>query len=851
MTNRHVARKLAATTTAASALALFGTGAADANPGNITWSDGSSQFTRTISNVSPAEGDTITVSTQFSRNSWTDEYIYNIKDRHPACATYVPGSATMGGGAVSNPEVVADEGNGGGYVRASFGSTSWVVQNRPGFHSSPTFSVQYKVGHGCARGAALTTGMDYGGSLGSGSYGTQGPSITVGKNATTTALAPVSGARAGQPVTLTATVTGGSAGDTIGFYDGGTQIGTGALDATGTATYQWTPTASGNRTLTAQYPGTASANASQSAPQTVNVTPADVASTITLNPVTGAKVGTATTLTAKVTPAAAGGTVQFADGATVLGTGQVDGTGTATYQWTPADAGAHTLTATFSGRDGVTGSNTTGQVSVVAADVASTTTLNPVTGAKVGTATTLTAKVSPAAAGGTVEFADGTTILGTGQVDGTGTATFQWTPSAAGAHTLTATFSGRDGVTGSNTTGQVSVVAADVASTTVLNPVAGAKVGTATTLTATVTPAAAGGTVQFADGATVLGTGQVDGTGTATLQWTPSAAGAHTLTATFSGRDGVTGSNTTAQADVAAADVASTTTFNPVTGAKVGTATTLTAKVTPAAAGGTVQFADGATVLGTGQVDATGTATFQWTPAAAGAHTLTATFSGRDGVTGSNTTAQADVAAAAVASTTTLNPVTGAKVGTATTLTATVTPAAAGGTIEFADGATVLGTGQVDATGTSTFQWTPSAAGAHTLTATFSGRDGVTGSNTTTQANVAAADSNSTVTVNPVTGATVGTAITLTAKVNPANAGGTITFTDGGTVIGTTAQVGADGTATITWTPTTAGSHIITADYSGNGTVNASTTTATITVAPAGGTGTGTGSSLPGSLGSR
>ncbi|MFF0636231.1 Ig-like domain-containing protein, partial [Nocardia sp. NPDC004151] len=153
-------------------------------------------------------------------------------------------------------------------------------------------------------------------------------------------------------------------------------------------------------------------------------------------------------------------------------------------------------------------------------------------------------------------------------------------------------------------------------------------------------------------------------------------------------------------------------------------------------------------------------------------------------------------------------------------------------------------------TGTATFQWTPSAAGAHTLTATFSGRDGVTGSNTTAQVNVAAADSNSTVTVNPVTGATVGTAITLTAKVNPANAGGTITFTDGGAVIGTAAQVGADGTATITWTPTAAGSHIITADYSGNGTVNASTTTVTITVAPTGGTGTGTGSSLPGSLGS-
>src|SRR5262249_5293827 len=145
-------------------------------------------------------------------------------------------------------------------------------------------------------------------------------------------------------------------------------------------------------------------------------------------------------------------------------------------------------------------------------------------------------------------------------------------------------------------------------------------------------------------------------------------------------------------------------------------------------------------------------------------------------------------------------------------------------------------------------QWTPAAAGSHTLTATFSGRDGVTGSDTTAQVTVAAADTNSTVTVKPVTGATVGTAVTLTATVSPANAGGTVTFKDGSTVIGSAAQVGADGTATVTWTPATAGAHTLTADYSGNGTVNASTTQAAVTVASAGGTGSV--GSLPGGFGS-
>ncbi|MCZ4556773.1 Ig-like domain-containing protein, partial [Rhodococcus maanshanensis] len=132
--------------------------------------------------------------------------------------------------------------------------------------------------------------------------------------------------------------------------------------------------------------------------------------------------------------------------------------------------------------------------------------------------------------------------------------------------------------------------------------------------------------------------------------------------------------------------------------------------------------------------------------------------------------------------------------------------------------------------------------------ATFSGRDGVTGSTTTAQVTVAeapASNTDSTTTLNPVSGATVGKATTVTAKVNPANAGGTVTFKEGSTVIGT-GQVGPDGSATVTWTPATAGQRTITAEYSGHGTVNASSGQLPVTVAAGGGTG-GTGGT--GSLG--
>ncbi|MFC7450695.1 Ig-like domain-containing protein [Rhodococcus daqingensis] len=456
MTSRAITRGVAAgaaTTLTVGALTLLGGGVAGAAPASITWNDGNSRFTRTISNTTPAVGDTVTVTTKFDRTSWVDEFIYNVKDRHPSCLTYVPGSAKMGGSPTNTDEVNADEGNGTGYVRSSWGVTSWVVQNRPGFHASPEYSADYKVGPNCPRGTALTTGMDYGGSLGSGNYGTKGPTISIGKTSTTTTLAPVTGARVGVPSTLTATVTGGAVGDTVEFRDAATTIGTATLDAAGTATLAWTPTVRGGHTLTARFPDTAFATASQSAPITVQVAEQNVTSAIALAPVSGAQVGRASTIIATVTPTAAGGTVELRDGATPLATLPVTADGKVSYQWVPAAAGTHTLTATFSGRDGVTGSTTTGQVSVSEAPASttdSTTTLNPVGGTTVGKATTVTAKVNPANAGGTVTFKDGGTVIGTGQVGPDGTASTAWTPATAGQRTITAEYSGKDTVNSSS-----------------------------------------------------------------------------------------------------------------------------------------------------------------------------------------------------------------------------------------------------------------------------------------------------------------------------------------------------------------------------------------------------------------
>ncbi|MGW6377150.1 hypothetical protein ACWFRB_13925 [Rhodococcus sp. NPDC055112] len=106
--------------------------------------------------------------------------------------------------------------------------------------------------------------------------------------------------------------------------------------------------------------------------------PNPVASTITLDPIKGATAGGEfIMLKAKVNPAAAGGTVTF-ENDHYHEVVPVGADGTATEQWYPPEtAGEVTMTATFSGRDGVTGSTTTAQITVAGAPKPTTTKPKP------------------------------------------------------------------------------------------------------------------------------------------------------------------------------------------------------------------------------------------------------------------------------------------------------------------------------------------------------------------------------------------------------------------------------------------------------------------------------------------
>lgn len=339
--SRRVIGGVSAFAVAAGFAVTAGVGMAAAGPGAVSWVDGGSNYTRIISNVTPAEGEIITVSTQFKRSS-SDEQVTAMKDVHPVCLTFVglkidgtPTPLTN-----SDPTFARVVGN------------WWVTPNQP-----RTMEYSYKVGADCARDVPLNTYMDYSGNLGQGNYLNKGPTISVTKNVSTTALDAVpAGVKVGQSVSLSATVTGGVDGDLVEFFDGATKIGQGPL-AAGKATLAWTPATAGDRSLTAKFLATAEVGESVSAAQNVPVAAAaDVATaTVVTVPATATK-GVAVDLVATVSPAPVGGTVQFMDGGTAIGAPVDVVAGKATLSYAFASVGEHQINAVYSGASGHAGS---------------------------------------------------------------------------------------------------------------------------------------------------------------------------------------------------------------------------------------------------------------------------------------------------------------------------------------------------------------------------------------------------------------------------------------------------------------------------------------------------------------
>ena len=349
-----------------------------------------------------------------------------------------------------------------------------------------------------------------------------------------------------------------------------------------------------------------------------------------------------------------------------------------------------------------------------------------------------------------------------------------------------------------------------------LNP---SSFGQPVAFTATVTPAAATGSVTFKDGATILGTRALAIGGTATLSSTALTVGSHSITAVVTGTGVYVGSTSPALSQTVDKVSTATAVVSSLSPSTFGRVVKFTATVTPATATGTVTFKDGATTLGTG-VLAGGVASFSTAGLVVGGHSITAVLTGT-GVYAGSTSVAITQTVNPVSTTTTvgssLNPATAGQV---VRFTATVTPAAATGTATFMEGATTLGTG-TRVGGIATFSTTTLAVGTHGITAVFNPTGGYTGS---TSAPLTQTIKGNTVTTLATdrTPAIFGQTVTFTATVTPSAVTGAVTFKDGARILGT-GTLSPAGIAIFTTAALTVGSHSITAVTAGDSIHNPST----------------------------
>jgi hypothetical protein len=631
---------------------------------------------------------------------------------------------------------------------------------------------------------------------------------TVNKAASSVALASSANpSTVGQSITLTATVTPGTAAGTVQFLDGATALGTAAITGS-SATLALSTLPVGTHSLTAVYSGDANNAASTSAvlTQTINKVASSVVLSTPANPAPG---GLMIVLSASVTPSTATGTVQFLDGTTPLGTLTIYD-GVASQQFFPLSTGAHSITAIYSG-DANDAASTSAVLALTVDKIATTvqlaSTLNP---SAFGQSVTLFAACSPTTVTGTIQFLDGTTLLGS-MPPNSGSGYVTLTNLSVGAHAITAVYSGdadHAAVTSAVMMQTVTKAPTSVALTTSANP---STSGQSIALTATVTPSTAAGTVQFLDGATALGTAAITG-GSATLALSTLPVGTHSLTAAYSGdaNDAAgTSAVLTQTVNKVASSVALTSSANPST---AGQSVTLSAAVTPSTATGTVQFLDGSAVLGTVTVTG-GSATLALSTLPVGTHSLTAVYSGdaNDAASTSAVLTQTiNKVASSVALTSSANPST---VGQSVTLSAAVTPSTATGTVQFLDGSAVLGTVAISG-GSAAMSVSTLSVGTHSLTAVYSGdaNDAASTSAVLTQTITKGASSVAlTSSANP---STVGQSVTLSAAVTPSTATGTVQFMDGSTALGTVAISG--GSAAMSVSTLSVGTHSVTAVYSGD-----------------------------------
>lgn len=450
------------------------------------------------------------------------------------------------------------------------------------------------------------------------------------------------------------------------------------------------------------------------------------------------------------------------------------------------------------------------------------------TSADVGDPVVLYAAISPALATGTVTFYNGSNQIGTATVSNLANpvAELSTTFSSPGTQTITAKYSGSQ-FYASSTSGPLTIGIYSNQLTTTTTTLQASNTNpqfdTNVVLTATVAPSTATGTVAFYNGATLLGSAGLN-SGVATLNSSFSVGGAVSLKATYSG-DYYNASSTSSPLAVNVIGPLVTSTNLQVTAPSVaeGGNVTLTAILTPSNATGSVTFYDGATAIGAANINA-GSATLTSSFSLVGTQTLTAKFNANTNFVASTSNAvglfvTGDTPATVAVQPSLSNPV----IDDYVTLTASVTPSTATGSINFYDGTNLIGTGYM-AGGAASFTASLMSSGPQAILAVYSGDTTYLSSSSTpitiTVGNPGPNPSAVTLTVDNLS-IFIGSYVTMTATVTPATATGQVTFNSNGVELGT-AQV-SNGSAAYSQAFLESGTYNITAVYNGDPNYAAST----------------------------
>jgi hypothetical protein len=629
----------------------------------------------------------------------------------------------------------------------------------------------------------------------------------------------------------------------------------------------------GTHSITASYSGDISFTSSVSTAFTQTVGKAST-STAIASSTTPSVFGQAVTFTATVTisgqaTGAPTGTVQFQiDGTNFGNPASLSGGAATSTAITSLSVAGHTIKAIYSG-DTIFATSTgtiTQTVTKAGTNTVVTSSLNP---SLSGQNTNFTATINIAAPGtgtptGTVQFMiDGSSVGSPMNVSTTGgvtTASFSIASLAVGTHTVSASYSGDGSFLGSSGTlagGQV----VNKPTPTV----------TATTLSASVNPAAFGQSVVFTAIVSVPSPGSgtptgtvllvIDGnagssvslstsggTTTASFSTANLGVGTHTVAAIYSGDGNFASSNgTLAGGETVNKAVTITTVTSSVNPSAFGQNVTFTAtiSVSPGAGmpTGTVQFLiDGSNAGSPVSVSAGGGTAVAILPTATlavGNHAISATYSGDSGFVGSTSTVLTQTVGRADTSTTVASSSNPAVSGQGVTFTATVMAAgqASGtltGTVQFQIDGMSFGSPVSLAGGVATSTVASSlSVGSHTIKAIYSG-DASFNSSTGTLAQTVSQASTSTSVTSAASPSVFGQTITFTAAVSipaPGAGGptGTVQFVIDGTNAGSPVNLVTAGgltTASFNTGSLAVGTHSIAASYSGDANFTTSTSTA-------------------------